>query len=171
VESPVKRLMLVSGDDVFPLEIGEQGGLFRVRLSGEPVDIDIGNHSGGGLSLLLDGRSYEAEVSVQDRQIAVELEGERFVFNLDEGDVSGKGTGVAAKKGLVEVAAPMPGKVVKFLVSPGEAVEAGQGVLLFEAMKMQNEIRSPLAGSVVEIVVTEGRAVEARERLFTVQGA
>ena len=64
----------------------------------------------------------------------------------------------------------MPGKVVKLLVAEGDAVTAGQGVLLFEAMKMQNEIRSPQDGTMGELNVSEGQAVEARDRLFVVLG-
>jgi biotin carboxyl carrier protein len=62
----------------------------------------------------------------------------------------------------------MPGKVVKILVAEGEAIEAGQGVLLFEAMKMQNEIRSPGDGVLRRLHVEEGQAVEARTPLFLV---
>ena len=68
-----------------------------------------------------------------------------------------------------EVKAPMPGKVVKILVASGDTVSSGQGVLLFEAMKMQNEIKSPQDGVVSEISVEEGQAVEARDRLFVIQ--
>jgi biotin carboxyl carrier protein len=60
----------------------------------------------------------------------------------------------------------MPGKVVELLVSPGASVTAGQPVLLFEAMKMQNELRSPEDGVVAEIAVEAGQAIEARERLY-----
>jgi biotin carboxyl carrier protein len=66
----------------------------------------------------------------------------------------------------MEVKSPMPGKVVKVLVAPGESVALGQPILLFEAMKMQNELRSPQDGVVAEIAVKAGQAVEARERLY-----
>jgi biotin carboxyl carrier protein len=62
----------------------------------------------------------------------------------------------------------MPGKVVKLLVGVGDAVVSGQGVLLFEAMKMQNEIKSPQDGVVGEMPVEVGQVVEARDRLFVV---
>jgi biotin carboxyl carrier protein len=60
----------------------------------------------------------------------------------------------------------MPGKVVKVLVSKGETVAAGQPILLFEAMKMQNELRSPQDGVVAQIGVEAGQAIEAREPLY-----
>ena len=109
-------------------------------------------------------------MAVHDKQIAVELEGERFLFELDDGLLTGQGGRRDGHGGVAEVKAPMPGKVVKLLVSAGDDVEAGQGILLFEAMKMQNEIRSPIAGAVVDFAVQEGQAVESRETLFSIKG-
>jgi len=63
------------------------------------------------------------------------------------------------------VAAPMPGKVVRLLVQAGDRVEAGQGILVIEAMKMQNEIRSPKSGVVERLHAREGQAVNAGEVL------
>ena len=62
----------------------------------------------------------------------------------------------------------MPGKVVRLLAKAGDAVEAGQGLLVVEAMKMQNEIRSPKRGTVERVLVTEGQAVNAGEVLCVV---
>ena len=101
--------------------------------------------------------------------IQVLVGGERFRFRgRQAAGVAGVATG---KSGLAraDVKAPMPGKVVKLLVAPGDAVLAGQGVLLFEAMKMQNEIKSPLDGIVGELFVVEGQAVDAREPMFVVK--
>ena len=165
----MKRVSLVSGDKVFALEVVENSGKLQVSLAGEPIGVTIGERSEGGLSLLMGDRSYEAAVVIEDKEVKVALDGERFVFELDEEMLAGKGLHGDGGEGLAEVKAPMPGKVVKLLVSRGDSVEAGQGVLLFEAMKMQNEIRSPLAGEVVEMVVQEGQAVESRERLFAVK--
>ena len=62
----------------------------------------------------------------------------------------------------------MPGKVVRLLVKAGDSVEVGQGLLVVEAMKMQNEIRSPKSGSVERVLVAEGQAVNAGEVLCVV---
>ena len=67
------------------------------------------------------------------------------------------------------VAAPMPGKIVKLLVREGETVSEGQGVIVIEAMKMQNELKAPRAGTVEEIRVTENQAVNAGESLLVVR--
>ena len=71
-------------------------------------------------------------------------------------------------EGRQQIAAPMPGKVVRLLAKAGDAVEAGQGLLVVEAMKMQNEIRSPKSGTVERVLVTEGQAVNAGEVLCVV---
>jgi biotin carboxyl carrier protein len=170
MESFMKRVTLVSGDQTFPLDVGEEDGRVNVHLDEKAVDIDVGKQSGGGLSVLMNGRSYEVQVSLDDREVTVELGGERFHFEIEEEGLSGKGGRRDGPGGMVEVKAPMPGKVVKLLVSSGDTVESGQGILLFEAMKMQNEVRSPLSGVLDSLSVEEGQAVEAREPLFKVKG-
>ncbi len=168
MESVMKRVTLVSGDKEFPLELQDDNGQVEVKLSGERLDVDAGKNVQGGVSLIMGGRSYEVQVKVEDGQVSVELDGERYHFEIDDGGISGAG-GRRDHGGKVEVKAPMPGKVAKILVGDGETVESGQGVLLFEAMKMQNEIKSPIAGSIVTLAVEEGQAVESREPLFTVK--
>jgi biotin carboxyl carrier protein len=163
-------MTLVFEGKTLPLEVQEKGGRVRLSLSGRSLDFELGTHAKGGISILLDGCSYEAQVDLQDDRIAVELDGERYVFQIDDGDLAAGGRR-SGEGGVAEVKAPMPGKVVKILAASGEQVEADQGVLLFEAMKMQNEIRSPMAGRVAEIEVQEGQAVESRERLFTIKAA
>ena len=74
----------------------------------------------------------------------------------------------SAPTGPQTVVAEMPGKVVKLSVAPGESVREGQGIVILEAMKMENEIPSPIAGIVKEIPVSEGQTVEAGALLFTV---
>jgi biotin carboxyl carrier protein len=66
------------------------------------------------------------------------------------------------------VLAPMPGRVVKLLVAPGAMVEARQGVVVVEAMKMENELRAPRAGTVREVRVAEGASVEAHTVLLVI---
>jgi biotin carboxyl carrier protein len=73
-----------------------------------------------------------------------------------------------AAHGPTDVGAPMPGKVIKLLVKPGDAVTAGQGVAVVEAMKMENEVRAARAGTVQAVHVKEGQAVEGQEPLLTI---
>jgi biotin carboxyl carrier protein len=73
----------------------------------------------------------------------------------------GHDAGASSGGGPQRIVAPMPGKVVKLLVRPGETVVARQGVVVVEAMKMENELRAPKAGTVAEVAVAEGASVEA----------
>ncbi len=111
-----------------------------------------------------DGRSFEALVEREETGIEVVIGTERVRFEARPPAASLARRGPAS--GRIEVKSPMPGKVVKVLVSPGTSVTAGQPVLLFEAMKMQNELRSPQDGIVAEVAVEAGQAIEARERLY-----
>lgn len=162
-------LTLLSGEKSFPMEVGESEERLQVSLSGKPLEFDLGAQGEGGLSIILEGRSYEARVRIDGNSVSVEIDGERRVFEVDDASNNRARSGRAAKQGSAQVVAPMPGKVVKLLVESGEQVQADEGVLLFEAMKMQNEIRSPVTGILVAIDVREGEVVESRDRLFTVK--
>jgi biotin carboxyl carrier protein len=114
------------------------------------------------------GLSFEVLVERRESEIEVVLGQSRFRF------ASGAGSGRqhhGQSAGRLEVKSPMPGKVVRILVSAGETVVAGQPILLFEAMKMQNELRSPQDGIVARIDVQPGQAVEAREALYILEAS
>lgn len=127
--------------------------------------VAIGERGGFG-SVLTDAGSYETHVIRENGAICVEVAGERFLFGTGVDAAGAESTKRASAR--CEVKAPMPGKVVKLLVGAGDTVTSGQGVLLFEAMKMQNEIKSPQDGVVGEMAVEEGQAVDARDRLFVI---
>lgn len=163
------KIKLLSGGTEHALEMEDRDGSVHVRVSGEPVECDVTAGPHGGVSILLDGRSYEARVEVDGREVRVEIDGERFCFEKGDGRGSGGKAIAHATAGRSEVKAPMPGKIVKLLVAEGDSVGPGQGLLLFEAMKMQNEIRSPHGGRVEKVAVREGQAVESKDLLVIVQ--
>ena len=80
-----------------------------------------------------------------------------------------RGQGAYAARGAIALKAAMPGKVVALLVAVGEAIETGKGVLVVEAMKMQNEVKSPKAGTVQAIRVSPGDSVAAGQILVVVE--
>lgn len=163
----LKKLHTLPDGDGFSLEVERVGDGFEVRSEEPRFEAAVSSGATGSYSVLVDGASYEARVTHENGEIHVEVLGERFRFGvgseLDAGAASSRATG------RKEVKAPMPGKVVKLLAAAGDALSAGQGVLLFEAMKMQNEIRSPQDGVLADLAVEEGQAIEARELLFVVQ--
>jgi biotin carboxyl carrier protein len=129
-----------------------------------------GEFSFEGTSVLINGRSYRVvinetrgagtEVWVNGRLLSMEV--------FDPRDLR-PGQGASANHGRQEIAASMPGKVVRLLVAPGDAVEEGQGLVVVEAMKMQNEMKSPKSGRVAEIRVRPDATVVAGEVLVVVE--
>jgi biotin carboxyl carrier protein len=119
-------------------------------------------------SIQMGGRSYEASVTETPSGLVVVVDGYRFEIEARDPrrftrKAAGRGT-----DGVQTIAAPMPGKVVRVLIAAGEAVEAGQGLVVVEAMKMQNEMKAPRAGKVLSLAAREGATVAAGEVLATI---
>ena len=119
----------------------------------------------GSYSVLIGNRSYEVvaaggEIRVNGRAFQVEV--------FDPREMRGR-KGAAGDEGRQNIAALMPGKVVRVLVAAGDAVEAGQGLVVVEAMKMQNEMKSPKAGRVIEVKTRADATVAAGEVLMVIE--
>jgi biotin carboxyl carrier protein len=158
--------------NVFRLELDpdRDARTWRCRLDGREVQIDAVLTQPDVLSVLIDGKAYqirreplasESRIWVGDQSYAVDVSDPRSLRSRKARADSGQGP-----RSLV---APMPGKVVRFLVGEKSAVEAGQGVVVVEAMKMQNEIKSPKKGIVMRLAVAEGAAVNAGDVLAIVE--
>jgi len=152
---------------------GAASSMVKMKFDGEAVLADGEEISPGIYSILIDGRSYEAQVSKRAGDAAGYLSPYVVTLGLRDYLVEIRdprrwrrdGTGIR-EKGPEEIAAPMPGKIVKVLVSENQEVVRGQGLLVIEAMKMQNEIRAPRAGRVERIYAQEETGVEAGFRLL-----
>lgn len=146
------------------------GGSFRVLTGGQPANVDVVATAADTFSILLDGRAFEARVSDDgsDDGLLVRCAGNEFrVLVRDPRSWRGRTHG-ALEAGPQRVLAPMPGKVVRVLVAAGDQVESGQGLLVVEAMKMQNEIRAPKSGRIERVLVTEGQAVRTQDALVVI---
>ena len=155
------------------VEISRVGGELRATLDGRTVAADAVEVATGTYSILLETQAFEVRVRPGLDGLIVQTAGREFpVVVIDPRDrAAGRGKrGHAGQEaeGRQEVTAPMPGKVVRVLVRAGDAVGAGQGLLVIEAMKMQNELRSPKNGTLEKLLVTEGQAVNAGEVLAIV---
>ena len=107
-------------------------------------------------------RSYEVTFSDAGGQLTVYVNGTPVpVERRSRRRATAAGAAADTTTGPVSIAAPMPGRVVKVLVSPGETVAARQGLIVIEAMKMENELRAPRAGTVTAVKVAPGAPVEA----------
>ena len=122
----------------------------------------------GIYSVLWRGRSFEAKVAIAKGSGHVDIDGHHYAVVMSDPRELGSGA-EAGRFGREEVTAPMPGKVVRVLVAEGAEVEAGQGIVVVEAMKMQNEMPSPIKGRVLALRAQEGATVTAGELLATIE--
>jgi biotin carboxyl carrier protein len=120
-------------------------------------------------SVLLDGRSYDARIEETATGLVVVIDGFRFEIEVRDPRRWSRKSGTRASGGVETLAAPMPGKVVRVLVAPGDMVEAGQGLLVVEAMKMQNEMKASRAGRILAVSAKVGATVSAGEILATIE--
>jgi biotin carboxyl carrier protein len=149
----------------------ETSSRLKVQLDGKALDADAAEIGPDTFSLLIGGSAFEARILPgRNGLLIVHCRGREFQVQLrDPRAWRGRRSGVLEAEGRQQVTAPMPGKVVRVLVAAGETVEAGQGLVVVEAMKMQNEIRSPKSGKVERLLVREGQNVIAGEVLAWVE--
>jgi biotin carboxyl carrier protein len=146
----------------------KEGLRMAAVIDGRSVMADTASISPGAYSMLLDGRSLDATVEEATDGLLVRINGREFKVEITDPRAWRRGRGGSIElAGRQPLAAPMPGKIVRVLAAMGQQVEAGQGLLVIEAMKMQNEIRSPKSGT-VEKIVREGQTVNAGEILAVV---
>jgi biotin carboxyl carrier protein len=149
------------------VEVGEVKGRYRLRLDGETMEIDLVEAGQGFFSLLVGGRSHAVGVVREKGGHSVYLDAGAVTVSL--ADVArGPAPPRPRDDGPARITAPMPGRIVRVLAEAGRAVAAGDGVVVVEAMKMENELRAPRAGRVVRVAVSEGQAVEAGALLMVV---
>ncbi len=152
------------------VELERDASGWLVTLDGRAVAVDAVEIAPNTLSILLDGQSFEINVAPSpDGKLKLHNGMQEFIAEvIDPRAWSGRRHGSVEAEGRQQIVAPMPGKVVRLLVKAGEHVEAGQGLLVVEAMKMQNEIRSPKSGTVERVLAKEGQPVNAGEVLCVV---
>jgi len=151
---------------------GDDG--LAITLDGRPLSVDARTLDGFFTSILAGGKAYETTVEPDGEgafRVQVGIEAHRVLF-LDplRPERAGRGDGDASRDGGVSgpVLSLMPGKVVRVLVRAGDAVVAGQDLVVVEAMKMENAVQAPAPGRVQELFVAPGDAVEAGAPLILI---
>ena len=153
------------------VDVAPHDGKYRVVIDGKELLVDAIPLQGFALSLLIGTRSARCDLEPgKDGQLAVQVgETVHALELLDERRLRlRKATGKFSMEGPQRVDAPMPGKIVRVLVKAGDEVAEGQGLVVVEAMKMENELKSPKAGKVTELYAVEGAAVESGAKLVVV---
>jgi len=164
---------------IYEVKIAEQGyrvelerteSGWKCKLDGRELPLDVIAGEEGVLSLLLAGKSYAVKQESAGTETKVVVGQERFSVSVqDPRSFRSRRPAGASAQGIKKIIAPMPGKVVRLLAAEGSAVEAGQSVIVIEAMKMQNELKAPKSGVLKKINIAEGAAVEAGQALAEVE--
>lgn len=162
----MRYVVRIDGQELL-LELRDQGGLVLTPQGGAPQRLDL-VESSSLASVVVEGRHREIEFKVSENEVLLFDEGIETAAAVTR---VGPGGRVMSKRRVAaaDVRAPMPGLVVAVEVSEGDDVDAGQGVVVLEAMKMQNELRSPVAGKVKKVFVTQGTAVDKGQPLLRVE--
>ena len=148
-----------------------ENGRFEVTIDGQRYEVDSASTGNGALSILIDERSYRIHHEEEGEEIVIYLGNQPFRIDVANEQRFRLRAGAAkvSLEGRQVVVAPMPGKVVRVLVTLGDQVTENQGLVVVEAMKMENELKSPKAGKIVELLAQEGSPVEKNARLLVVE--
>ena len=154
----------------YRLELEKTASGWKCRLDGKEIRLDAVLPRRDVLSLLVDGRAFEVKREQTSTDLHMWVGSARFAVELhDPRSLRARKGSAADEKGPRKIVAPMPGRVVRVLVAEQAEVEAGQGVIVVEAMKMQNEIKSPKKGIVKKMVAAAGAAVNVGDVLAIVE--
>ena len=153
---------------VYRVEVTGGQGRYTVAVDGRRLDVDWREAGGPFASLLIEGRSHRVGLEPRPGGFRVLVGSDELAVDLLETarvDAAAR----LGPAGPARLLAPMPGRIVRVLAEPGQEVAAGQGLVVMEAMKMENELRSPRAGRVAEVHARERQTVETGALLVVVE--
>jgi len=167
------KLQAEIGDEKHEVEVRREGGSAFARVNDREYELEVSEPESGVFLFKNDGRITEAFVSLAEISggpVQVQAGGRSFEVRLiDPKRLRGSAGQTELGDGAAEIRSAMPGKVVRVLLEDGAAVAKGDGVLVVEAMKMQNELKAPKAGTLTQIKVTEGSTVAAGDVLAVIE--
>ncbi len=165
------KIELEIDGQVIEAEFTATNGSAQLAFGGATREAQVSEPEPGVFTVIINNRVYACALEqAPSGSTEVIVNGKRIpVAVRDKKRLRGRAGEGADASGQVKLSSPMPGKVVRVLLSAGDEVAAHQGVLVVEAMKMQNEVQSPKAGKVAEIKVAEGQTVNAGETLAVIE--
>ena len=159
------------GDQKHDVEIRREAGKLFASVDGRAYELEISEPEQGVYLFKHEGKVFEASISPAVNQSThVRIGSSEFDVRLiDPKRLRSASTAGEHGDGIAEIKTAMPGKVISVLVEAGANVEKGDGIIIVEAMKMQNELKAPKSGIVKDIRVTEGATVAASDVLATIE--
>jgi biotin carboxyl carrier protein len=157
------------GDYEHDIEVEPIEGGFRVVIDDDSFEVDASKLEASFYSLICAGRSYDVSVTEEADDTFVVRHGgfKRTVRLIDP--VAAAAGGHLAQSGVAEITSVMPGRVVSVLVQEGDEVVEGQGIIVLEAMKMENEVSAPRAGTIKSVQVQAGQALETGSAIAVIE--
>ncbi|MEO0092561.1 MAG: biotin/lipoyl-containing protein [candidate division WOR-3 bacterium] len=161
-------MKILVDDKIFDIEITEMYGKFRAIVDGEVIDVQPKiDKIGQIIGIIIDGKEYDVRLTKDGNYYKVST----FKRPLSASIISTKTETeeITRPQKEILVTAPMSGLVIKLEVKTGDVIESNAGLLILEAMKMQNEIKSPIKAKVSSVYVKVGQTVEKDEKLLTLE--
>lgn len=162
------RFALRHRQDLTVVDLQRAGDTYRATVDGEEYAVEASYLDADTLVLTIAGRRHRIAVARNGRDRYVGIGGEAYGFVAETGPAAGHSVATAA---LPEIVAPMPGKVLEVLVGPGDHVDAGDGLLILEAMKMENRLIADAPATVIEVRVAAGDMVDGGQILIVLEYA
>jgi biotin carboxyl carrier protein len=167
------KLQTIISDSRVDVEISRQGSRIISTVDGRTYELELMRESDQAYLLLHEGTVFDCRVDGRLKSgasVDVMVGANRHAVTLiDPKRLRSASGGGVHGEGAARIVAPMPGKVVRLLVEAGEQVEAGDGIVVVEAMKMQNEMKSPKQGTVVAFNVEVGATVNGGDLLAVIE--
>ena len=166
------KLKAQLGESERNVTLSVDGAIVSADVDGRRYDLEVRERSAGEFLLIRGNEVHNVRVEPHGSSGSFEviMRGRSYQVRIDDPKrLRSNQTSAAHHTGSAEIVSPMPGKIVRVLVAEGASVEAGAGVIVVEAMKMQNEMKAPRAGRVVSIAVKEHEAVNAGSVLLMIE--
>lgn len=163
-------LQFIIDEKTYKIAVDLKEGQYWINLDNKEYVVDFSYISDNCLSLIVDGKAFTIYFAEANGKKYFSVGGEQFC--IQEAKAESVRAGEADSTALKEaptVCSPMPGKVVKIFVKEGDEVEKGQGLVIVEAMKMENEIRSPIKGRVEKVNFKPGDLVDVSQSILDIK--
>jgi len=164
---------LIHGDKFYKVSVSSQSGKRRVEIEGKSLELEAQELAENAFLLQMRNRVFPVYVIPDAEKIHVVIQGRQFTFlrqretDFRAAPGAAQGAGPAQRKGAIS--SPMPGKIVKIMISEGEEVEENQSLVIVEAMKMENELRAPFRGWVKRVHASEEDQVDAGQTIVELE--
>lgn len=159
------------GNSVYPVSYVKEGDRLKISIAGREYLVDAVTPSANSLSLLINNQSYDVIADGGQESFSIVIEGETFQVDFFDPRTRRPLASLehARQAGKQTILAPMAGQIIKVSVNKGDLVKDGEGLVVLEAMKMENELKSRGAGEVREIFVSNGDVVAPGQQLLFIE--